>query len=205
LTFSKTSYTEEFTKIYNNNYWVKGSGAGSYIKNTVIYNKCIVDFIKEHNIQTVTDIGCGDWQSSYLIYREFESLDYLGIDCVASVVEANKKNHPQYNFVNFDVLCNVESIRDSDLYILKDVMQHWKLKDIYEFLDKLVTKKFKYIIITNNGNQKYDNLELDVYIGNGRGLHCNYLPLKKYNAKLLLDYIGDEYKHMCIIESSLKI
>jgi mannosyltransferase OCH1-like enzyme len=199
IPFNKTSYTDEFTKIYNTNYWIKGSGSGSYIKNTTIYNKCIIDFIQKNNINCITDIGCGDWQSSYLIYEHLNNIDYLGIDCVHSVIETNKKNHPNYKFLSFDILCNINLIRDSELYIIKDVLQHWKLMDIYNFLDKLVTKNFKYIIITNNGNQLYDNLELVTHIGNGRGLHSNFLPLKKYNAELLLDYFGDENKHMCII------
>ena len=199
IPLNKKQYTDEFTKIYNTNYWVKGSGSGSYIENTIVYNKYIVDFIKKNNIHSITDIGCGDWQSSYLIYKHFDNIDYIGLDCVNSVIEKNKKNHPKYNFYTLDILCNIDLIRDCDLYIIKDVLQHWKLKDIYDFLDKLVTKNFKYIIITNNGNQKYDDLELNAYIGNGRGLNSKFLPLKKYNAELLLDYFGDEKKHMCII------
>lgn len=195
-----TSYTNEFTKIYNTQYWIKGSGSGSYIENTIVYNKYIIDFIKQNNINSITDIGCGDWQSSYLIYEQLDNIDYLGLDCVNSVIEQNKKNHPKYKFNRLDILCNIELIRNSELYIIKDVLQHWKLADIYNFLDKLVTKKFKYIIITNNGNQTYDDLELNGYIGNGRGLNSNWLPLKKYNAELLLEYYGDENKHICIIK-----
>jgi len=199
IPFNNTSYTDEFTKIYNTNYWIKGSGTGSFIENTIEYNNYIVDFINNNNIKIITDIGCGDWQSSYLIYNKFNNIDYLGLDCVHSVIEKNKNIHPKYNFFELDILCNIDLIRDSDVYIIKDVLQHWKLKDIYDFLDKLITKKFNYIIITNNGNQTRDNLELNEYIGNGRGLHSNFLPLKKYNAKPLLDYFGGENKHMCII------
>jgi hypothetical protein len=196
---NKTQYTDEFTKIYNTNYWIKGSGSGSYVENTTEYNKYIIDFIKKNNINSITDIGCGDWQSSYLIYQQFDNIDYVGLDCVNYIIEKNNKNYPKYKFYTLDILCNIDLIRNSDLFIIKDVLQHWKLKDIYDFLDKLVTKNFKYIIITNNGNQTYDDLELNEYIGNGRGLNSNFLPLKKYNAELLLEYFGGENKHMCII------
>lgn len=193
-----TLYTKEFTEIYNTKYWIKGSGEGSSIENTEAYNSFIIDFIKKHNIRSITDIGCGDWQSSYLIYQQLDDIDYVGIDCVESVIQQNKQNHPKYTFCEFDILCNVDLIRDSDLYIMKDVLQHLKLKDIYEFLDKLVLKKFKYIIITNNGHQMCDDFELDI-IGNGRGLRSDFFPLKKYNAKPLLDYFGGENKHICFI------
>jgi hypothetical protein len=197
---NKTQYTDIFTKIYNTNYWGNGSGGGSTIENTIIYNKYISEFIKNNKINSITDIGCGDWQSSYLIYQQFDNIDYIGLDCVNSVIENNKNKYPTYKFITLDILCNIDLIRDSDLYIIKDVLQHLKLVDIYMFLDKLVTKKFKYIIITNNGcqNYDYDDLELN-NIDNGRGLHSNFLPLKKYNAQLLIEYFGDENKHMCII------
>jgi mannosyltransferase OCH1-like enzyme len=199
IPLKQTPYADEFTHIYNTNYWIKGSGTGSYIENTILYNKFIVKFIKNNNIKTVTDIGCGDWQSSYLIYQQLDGINYMGLDCVKSVIEKNKENHPQYNFLTLDILCNTDLIRDSDVYIIKDVLQHWKLADIYSFLDKLVTKNFRCIIITNNGNQTSDNLELNAYIGNGRGLKCDFLPLKKYGAELAFEYFGDETKHVCII------
>jgi hypothetical protein len=64
IPMNKTQYTDEFIKIYNTNYWGNGSGSGSYIKNTIEYNKYIIDFIKKNKINSITDIGCGDWQSS---------------------------------------------------------------------------------------------------------------------------------------------
>ena len=202
---NKDNLTEEFTKIYDTNFWINGSGSGSYIENTKIYNEKIIDFIKYNNIKTITDIGCGDWQSSYLIYEKLENIDYLGIDCVQSVVNNNIKNHQNqyenknYSFKALNILNELDSIRNSDLYILKDILQHWKLSDIYKLLDTLITKNFKYIIITNNAEQYNDNLELDHYLGIGRGLHSNYLPLKKYNPIPLFDYYGDENKHVCMI------
>jgi hypothetical protein len=198
-TSNKKQFIDIFTKIYKKNDWGCGSGSGSKIENTIKYNKCIIDFIKNNNINTITDIGCGDWQSSYLIYKEFDNIDYLGLDCVDFIIQKNKKKHPKYNFCTLDIFNNIELIRDSDLYIIKDVLQHWKLKDIYHFLDKLILKNFKFIIITNGSNQDCDDLDID-NIGNFRGLNVNFLPLKKYNAELLLEYFGDETKHICIIK-----
>ncbi len=193
--------TNEFSKIYKTNFWINGSGTGSYIENTKVYNDFIVEFINKNNIKQVTDIGCGDWQSSYLIYNKLENIDYLGIDCVQTVIENNINNHPKYSFQCLNILEDLGKIRDSEVYIIKDVLQHWKLSYIYKLLDFLTTSKnFKYIIITNNGMQYHDDLELDVYLGVGRGLHSKFLPLKKYNAVELLNYYGGEPKHMCYIQ-----
>jgi hypothetical protein len=196
----KTEYTDEFTKIYATNYWIQGSGAEATVEHTTKYNSFVTSFIEQNHITTVTDIGCGDWQSSHLIYEQLKNIDYLGIDCVKNVIDANKVKFPQYKFIQLDILCNVEKIRDSELYILKDILQHWKLKDIYTLLDALVKKNFKYIIISNYGKQSHDDVELDAYLGIGRGLNSHYLPLKKY-ATPVLDYYGDEPKHVCLVRS----
>lgn len=71
--------------------------------------------------------------------------------------------------------------------ILKDVLQHWKTEEIYEFLDYIVeNKKFKYILICNCCNQEKDNQETD--INHWRPLSYVFYPLKKYNITKLLNY-----------------
>lgn len=189
--------TKEFEKIYYTNSWICGSGPGSSVKNTKIYNKIIIDFINNNNIKSVVDLGCGDWQSSYLIYKNVD-VEYLGIDCVKKVIIENRKKFSNFKFESMNILKNIDKIPSADLYVLKDVLQHWKLNDIYFFLDKLIQKEYKYILIVNNANQNVENLELKG-IRSGRGLHSNYLPLKKYNIYKSLNYDGGEKKHLCII------
>jgi hypothetical protein len=193
--------SSEFTNIYKNDLWLSGSGAGSFKENTIEYNEFIINFIKNNNINSITDIGCGDWQSSHLIYNQLTNIDYLGIDCVDFVIQQNKEKYPNYKFSSMNILNNLDSIRNSEIYILKDILQHWTIKDIYSLIDKLLSKKFKCIIITNNANQNSDNLELNSVVS-GRGLHSNYLPLRKYNAIPILDYYGGENKHLCIIQNN---
>jgi len=70
---------------------------------------------------------------------------------------------------------------------LKDVIQHWSLENIYNFLDYLVeSKKCKYILICNCCRQKQD--DTDIINGSFRNLSCDYFPLKKYNPKKLYNY-----------------
>lgn len=194
------SLTFEFTKIYKNNFWKGGSGSGSRIENTKLYNELLVNFITANHLKTITDLGCGDWQSSHLIYNSLNHVDYIGIDCVGKVILDNQMRYPKYIFKCYNFLKNLDKIRDSDLYIIKDVLQHLKLADIYKLLDYLTKKNFKYILICNYANQNIEEEELNHYLGVGRGLNSKYFPLKKYNAIPLLDYFGDEDKHVCLIE-----
>ena len=76
--------------------------------------------------------------------------------------------------------------------ILKDILCHWKLKNIYTFLDYLVeSKKFKYILIINCCGQIEDNTDI-AENGCFHSLSCNYFPLKKYNIKKIGNYNSKE-------------
>ena len=104
-------------------------------------------------------------------------------------------NGCKYNFVHLDFWAHKENIINGDLCILKDVLQHWSLANIYAFLDFVVLhKKFKYILITNCCVRARD--DLDIADGYWRPLSCDYLPLKKYNPQKLGTY---NTKEVCLI------
>lgn len=194
-------YAKEFQDVYKFNKWGFGSGPGSTEENTVIYNRFIVDFIKTVDARQVTDIGCGDWQSSHFIYDNLQPIDYLGLDCTDSIIKANKIKHPRYSFRQLDVAREPSLIRDSEVYIIKDVLQHLRTKDIYKILDCLSMKNFKYIVITNCQSQNFDDEDLPNrnVVAHSRGLSANFYPLKKYGAVPLLNFKGGDNKEISII------
>jgi hypothetical protein len=185
---------EKFTTIYKKNAWGNGSGGGSTIEfNKNTYNKFLVDFIKENNIKSVTDAACGDWQSSYLIYDELEGVEYNGYDVVKFLIDENREKHPKYNFHHLDFFENPEGLKDADLIILKDVLQHWSSKQVVYFLDRILTR-FKYILICNTCNQTRD---YELNDSPEIPLSCKFFPLNKYGAKEVYKY-GD--KEVSIIQ-----
>lgn len=195
-----------FTDIYENKVWGDNSlneyngssGEGS----TVFFNKdTYIPFLKkiiiDRGIKTVVDLGCGDFLCGKLIYDDL-NVTYTGYDVYKKIVDYNLKSYslPKYNFMHLDILNKKEEIKEGDLCILKDILQHWNLNNIYAFLDYLVeSKKFKYILICNCSNQKTDNTNAGD--GGSMPLSCDYLPLKKYNPKKILNY---QTKEICIIE-----
>jgi len=195
-----------FTNIYESNKWgnnnqndYKGSsGLGSnieYNKNT--YVPFLKNFIKERNIQNVVDLGCGDFLCGNLIYDDL-NIKYIGYDTYKKVVDYNSKiySHPKYTFIHSEFFTNKEKIIGGDLCILKDVIQHWSLDDIYNFLDYLVdSKKFNYILICNCCNQTEHNTTIENC--ECRQLSCDYFPLKKYNPTKLYNY---NTKEVSVIE-----
>lgn len=183
------THKEIFTEVYDKNTW-GGSGGGSLPEVTGQYRGFLQKFLKEKNITSVVDYGCGDWMFSHLI--DWSGVNYLGIDCVQSVIDENTKKYSKEN-VQFTFL---ERLVSGDLLILKDVLQHWSNKEINTFLGD-AKYKFKYILITNTSDQKLDNQDTEA--PNTRPLSAKYFPLKEFNPEILLETNINDPKETCLI------
>ena len=178
-----------FTSIYENKIWADnknknyngGSGKGSELDyNSETYIPFLKKFIKDNNIKSVVDLGCGDFVCGNFIYDDID-ISYTGYDVYKGVISHNLNQFlpPKYNFIHLDFYSKKEEIVSGELCIIKDVMQHWQLEKIYCFLDFLTTSnKFKFILVCNCSEQKEDNTNIED--GGGRPLNSNYFPLKKY-------------------------
>ena len=196
-----------FTKVYENKNWGDNnnihysgsSGSGSDVNyNIDTYIPFLQKFIIDNNIQNIVDLGCGDFRCGKLIYDNLNVI-YTGYDAYKKIIEYNSKQYSlqKYSFIHLDFCNNKESIINGDMCILKDVIQHWSLDNIYNFLNYLVEqKKFKYILICNCCDQTQDNT--DIINGDFRQLSCDYNPLKKYNPIKLYKYNS---KEICVIKT----
>ena len=190
-----------FTDVYENKDWGDNnnvayngsSGKGSGIDyNKDSYVPFLKKYIVENNIKNIVDLGCGDFECGKLIYDDLD-ISYTGYDAYKKIIDYNSTQHslPKYNFIHLDFCNNKEQIINGELCILKDVIQHWSLDNIYKFLDYLIEyKKCKYILICNCRNQTADNT--DIQNGDWRQLSCEYLPLRKYNPVKLYTYRSKE-------------
>ena len=192
---------QTFTTVYERHLWGNNniseyngsSGEGSALNyNKDSYVPFLKKFITDNNIKNIVDLGCGDFICGKLIYDDLDIL-YTGYDTYKKVIDYHSKKHslPKYSFIHLDFCDNKESIINGELCILKDVIQHWSLDNIYKFLDYLVEdKKFKYILICNCCDQRQN--DTDTTNGGWRQLSCEYFPLKKYNPKKLYNYRSKE-------------
>jgi len=137
---------EKFEQIYRNDEWGQGSGEGSVPVYTLGYISFLQTFLRQNNIQSVVDLGCGDWQFSRFV--DWGDIDYYGCDLVESVIETNQRNYSRSN-VSFHLLLNStnEQLPEADLLIAKDVLQHWSNELITAFIPNLA--KFPMSLITN--------------------------------------------------------
>ena len=188
--FTKKYETNEWGNNNNNNY-CGSSGQGSEINQQInTYVPFIKSFIQKYNINSVIDLGCGDFRVGRIIYNDFD-IKYYGYDAYKKIIDYHNKqtdlSSDKYKFTHLDFCKDKEQIIDGDLCIIKDVLMHWSLDKIYNFLDYIVeNKKFKYIIICNDCLQIEDNTNIND--GEFRELSANFYPLKKYNPVILYNY-----------------
>ena len=187
--FFTNAYEQKIWGDNNNDEYSGSSGCGSFIEyNKDTYVPFLKKFIIDNNIKNIIDLGCGDFKCGKLIYDDLDIL-YTGYDTYKKIIDYNLTQHslPKYSFIHLDFYNKKESIiTNGDLCILKDVIQHWEIDEIYTFLDYLVENKlFKYILICNccfqtddspNNNERFTPLSID------------FFPLKKYNPVKLYNY-----------------
>ena len=162
-----------FSKIYKEDLWQGGSGAGSKLENVKEYVDILQKYIDKPEVKTVLDLGCGDWQFSKFL--DLSSVLYLGIDVVDSVIDSNINLYSASNidFISRDI--TTYELPQVDLIICKDVLQHLCNKDVINVLVKII-KSSKFALITNdfypestsnrdieNGDYRYLDLTLSPF------------------------------------------
>ena len=194
-----------FTEIYENDIWgdnqnpnYKGSsGLGSaYFYNKYTYIPFMHQFLKDYNINSVVDLGCGDFRIGPAIYDELD-IKYTGYDAYNKIIEYHNAriNNPQkYTFIHSDFTKKSElvKLKSADLCILKDVLQHWPYRTIIHVMDYLVScKKYKYILVVNcykKDGEYLPNYKKDIKMGQWRPLSTYSYPLNKYNGIKLFNW-----------------
>ncbi len=196
---SSLSPREIFSGIYERNAWIVGSGEGSLPENTIIYRTFLQHFLQEKKIQTVLDIGCGDWQLGSRI--DWSGIEYVGIDIVPSVIEMNRRRYPSEHLSFVCADATTERLPPADLLLIKDVLQHWPNDTILCSLSSW--KECRYVLLTND---VCDHPTIDCVLGSHRPIN---LALPPFSLPLteVLRYDVHEYsqaktttKVVCLLE-----
>ncbi len=105
-----------------------GSGDGSGADYTVGYRAFLEAFMVEHNVKSVLDVGCGDWQFSRLI--DWGDREYAGTEVVQALVDRLRAEYraPRRHFLCTDL--RRRAAGDFDLAIVKDVSIHLPNADV---------------------------------------------------------------------------
>lgn len=174
-----------FEDIYKKNNWLTGSGVGSLPKNTKGYRKFIEKFLIDHNINSVVDFGCGDWQFSKLI--DWNNVKYIGYDIVRDLIKDNTEKFSNKN-IKFKITPNdLNKLDSADLLITKDVLQHMTNDDVVDFIMK-TKHKYKYLLIIN-GTNPAEKINSDIKLGDYRPIDIRMKPFN-VRAKKVYGFSG---------------
>lgn len=190
-----------FSRIYRNHTWSGKSlsGPGSELNRTKRYVRLVNNVLADskYNIQSIVELGCGDWMFSKTI--NWGNRIYTGIDIVPELVDrlnrayrSDSKNFLCLNFLNHDP-------PSADLLIIKDVLQHLSNESVTQFLTTCLPL-YRYALITNDYSRYFVTLNgkipsitsftvknSETYDGGSRPLDLSVAPFE-LNAYRALRY-----------------
>jgi len=159
---------EKFTDVYKNGIWLQNksrSGAGSDDENTKILKQEFVKLINELKIDTLLDLGCGDFTWMKSIIDDLEIKKYMGIDIVESVISDNIKKYgsDKVDFVQANIINTI--LPQSDLILCRDVLLHLSFEYVISFFKNINNFQFKYLLTTTFTDENRENKNLVVNKG----------------------------------------
>jgi SAM-dependent methyltransferase len=188
-----------FTDVYTQGKWGRPwySGDGSTVSNAAPYVQFLEQFLKEHDIHSVADVGCGDWQFSRHI--DWSGVSYTGYDVTPGIVERNQAfASKSIQFVCADA-CKTQ-IAGADLLVCKDVLQHLSYEQVHNFLKNL--GNFRYCLITNDINPRQGTtINRDISDGGYRELDLRAPPFNLQAKEVLRFRCHGNLKQVLLIEN----
>src|SRR5258705_4817522 len=170
---------EVFADIYRRAIWGRNnqgeghSGTGSTLQATLTYRTFLQKFLKDHDVHSVVDAGCGDWEFSQAL--DWSGIDYKGFDVVESAIAQNKLRFAKANIQFFAGNIVELNLPPADLLICKHVLQHLPTKDVQKFLTQL--PKFKHALLTNSVHaDTMSAANVDIAVGGFIAVDSPHLP-----------------------------
>ncbi|SFN17855.1 Methyltransferase domain-containing protein [Chitinophaga sp. YR627] len=197
----KQSVKEIFSDIYKNNDWGGEpgefySGDGTYSPNIPLYVNLVESLIKEKNIQSVLDIGCGDFRVMSQVVEKVD-INYTGADVVPDLIKRNQEKFANARIQFMELNAVDDELPKADLVTIRQVLQHLSNDQITKILGKL--KAFKYVLITEHvliGDDVVPNYDKipgpHIRSRSFSGVFIDQPPFNIKNSKVVLDIREDE-------------
>lgn len=185
-----------FTTIYDNNQWnslESKSGPGSEVKNNLKLLDILKNFVAEHQIKSILDLGCGDF--NWMRHFDFNLIEtYLGIDVVDSEIQNNNDNYSSSK-IKFEHNNIIDyQIKQFDIIICKDVLVHLSYNDSLQILDNIKKSKSKFLLSTSFENF----INKDIVAGHWRPINLIDEPFNLGDPSIYYPNIenrNDEYNN----------
>jgi SAM-dependent methyltransferase len=191
-----------FSYIYEQEIWEERAyGCGNRnrdeaVKNSAPYCKFIEDFLRDNQIQSVVDAGCGDW--TLLQPINWRAVRYLGVDIVKPVIEKNQTQFasPTCSFLHADI--TEADLPSADLLICKDVLHHLTDNQVAALFKQF--PKFKFcLVVTNTDPTTHTSQNKTIVCGGCRTLDITKAPFNMKAVKIFHYQAGDVVKQVALV------
>ena len=122
------------------------------------YCEAVANFIREHRVSSIVDLGCGDFVIGKRIV-ESTGVKYTGVDVVDDVIEYHK-NKSRNHLVDFQ---RADITRDplpvADLCLIRQVLQHLSNAEIAMVLGQV--RNFRWILVSEDVPDNPRSFNLD--------------------------------------------
>jgi len=140
---------EAFNEIYRRKMWQQStslSGPGSSGVWAVEFQKLAARFVKDRDVKSVLDIGCGDFSVGSYLAPMVQSM--TAMDISDYIVEKNRSNYGYLKNVSFLVgdVCEGR-LPPFDLVLVRQVLQHLTNSQIEKALTNIEESGAKYALI----------------------------------------------------------
>ncbi|WP_051229779.1 class I SAM-dependent methyltransferase [Psychroserpens burtonensis] len=187
LLFSLNLYEPDF--VVSEKYWEKrylnnsNSGSGSYGRLAEFKAHILNNFVKENNIQSVIELGCGD--GNQLRLANYQS--YIGYDVSETAIELCKsifeKDVNKSFYLTEDLM---DYPKSSDLVLSLDVIFHLTENEVYNsYMQQLFRMSNNYVII---------------YSSNYHGYISKHVRCRKF-TKWIDNNVSDEWEQITYIKN----
>ncbi len=140
--YAGLSLSDTFDRIYNSNVWggvncsALSSGPGSAGRYAEEYYTIMKGLLTRYDIQSASDLGCGDFNTGRLISTLVAS--YTGVDIAQQVIDANTRAYASdhVRFVRADITHDV--LPPAGVAIVRQVFQHLSNSEVHAALDNVL-------------------------------------------------------------------
>jgi SAM-dependent methyltransferase len=197
-----------FSNIYKYHSWggrdypfYSGSGADERIAGP--YCQAVVDFIARHRIDSLVDLGCGDFRVGAKIAAC--GVDYCGVDIVPELITLNSS---LFGTSSIRFQCKnivTDRLPPAQLCLIRQVLQHLSNDQILAALRRC--RHYEYLIITehlpNPKRRPITNVDkmcgADIRLSINSGVYLDRPPFNMNVAKILCE--SQPYDDESIIQS----
>jgi hypothetical protein len=104
--------------------------------------------VADHNVRTIHDIPCGDFNWQPMLLEEMPEIAYQGFDIVPHVIKENRRKHPNYRFSVLDIVHQVPP--RADLIFCKDLLNHLSDACVKKAVENMKLSGSTYLLASNN-------------------------------------------------------